>query len=226
MFVPTKPYVIMNKLKTLLFMALICAMNQDAFSQFYALGPQLSRISGGPLIKNFGIHGTAEYMIDEKMGVIGSIGYFLPHKTNSDLTLYARNSQASPSYITINSVDKTSGFQLSILGKRYFGNEYEGEGVGFYGLAGLGLSSFSVRSKLDDYDESTYGDYERSEYESESGTGFTLTFGLGLDLQTDGGTIYFEPQLNIPANRSGDTVIEVEIPATIQFNLGYRILIY
>ncbi len=209
-------------LLTIIFMAVM----QPAFSQFYGAGIQLSRIMGGPLIRNFGIHGTAEYMIDEKMGITGSIGFFLPHKTNSTLTLYARDNFTTPRSIDLACVDKTSGFQINVMGKRYFGNEYEGEGIGFYGLAGIGISSFAVNTKIPDYDESTYGAFERSEYEHESATGFTIGLGLGLDFQTESGSFYFEPTLNLPASTANGSEIEVTIPTTIQFNLGYRLLLY
>lgn len=209
--------------KAILTVLLLSGIQFTYGQEFYGVGGHLSRISGGPVIKNFGIHVSGEYTIDEKMGLIGSLGFFLPHNTNSVLTLPARNSQASPSRIDVNSKDRTSGFQLSLNGKRYFGNEYEGEGLGFYGLFGMGFNAFSVKSKLEDYDESVYGSFERSHYESAKGSGFTLNFGLGLDFQTESGSFYLEPLLNVPANRSGDEAIDVEIPVTFQINLGYRI---
>ena len=216
----------MNRLKTLLFATLFASLVPATTAQFYSFGGQLSRISGGPMIRNFGLHGTAEYMIEEKTGILGSIGYFLPHTTNSTLTLNARNSMATPRYIDVNSKDRTSGFQIALIGKRYFANEYDGEGFGFYGLFGLGFSSFSVNSKLDDYDESTYGAFERSMYEHSNGSGMTFSLGLGFDVQMESGSIYFEPMLNIPGNSTADgEAIAVEIPTTLQFNLGYRFLL-
>ncbi len=212
--------------KSILFLVIFTLGIKTVSAQFYSVGGHLSRISGGSIIKNFGLHASGEYMFDEKTGVVASLGYFLPHTSNSELTLNARSSAAQPQSITINSKDKLTGFQLGIFAKRFFVNEYDEEGFGLYGLAGIGYSAFSIKSKLDNYDEGTYGNFERSQYESEKGSNFTFNLGLGAQIQMSSGLLYFEPVICIPGNSNSDgTAVEVQIPTTIQFNLGYRILL-
>lgn len=209
-----------------LFVCAALALSTNASAQFYSVGGHLSRISGGGVISNIGIHASGDYTFDEKTGVIGSLGYFLPHSSTSQLELNARNSFATPRTITVNSKDKLTGWQIGAMGKRFFVGEYDEEGFGLYGLFGLGFYSFTINSKLDDYDEGTYGNYERSEYEHESGSNFTFGLGLGAQIQTGSGVFFLEPTLNIPGNSDGDgNAVEVEIPTTLQINLGFRYLL-
>lgn len=215
-------FLIVMKNYGILLIMLTFAMATPSEGQFYSAGIQVSSLNRSPMIKNMGVHATLDCDLASRFGIELGLGYYFPHQYSSPIELPSKSGSGS---VTVNSGNKISAIQFTMLAKFYLLNQYSKNNFGLYLLGGVGIIGLTNEAKLGPYDEGQYGRYSRSQYEHRKTTDATYSIGLGFETQGDIGVFYFEPVFNLAAHANVDdgTKVYVRMPNTFQFNLGYRV---
>ena len=206
-------------IKKTITMLFIACLSTSAFAQF-SLGAQFSYVKffGGSEVKNSGLGLQGQYGLSEDKVVYGGFNLYKAYEQKGSFSAQASSNQTSPSTIDVDFTNKIPLTNVYIGFKKYFVGEYDDENFGFYGLLEMGYMGSKYTYDLDDYDDVAYN----LTVEDETVSNFMITLGTGIEKGFDFGYLFSDLKLNIPANQENGEAVEVEIPASFSFNLGYR----
>lgn len=189
-----------------------------------ALGADLSynQYFGAGVGGIMGIGAIGDYGIKEgKYSIRGSFNYLFPKSYSGSVDANALSSATSPQYISVSYTDKLHIMSFNADFKKYFGEGEFKEG-GFYGGLGAGLTFASTAI--------TYGSYDHNEYtvnddgSTQSYTQWMIRGVIGYEKTFDFGGIFGEAVLNVPATHVNGNAVEINIPASVTVQVGYKYL--
>jgi len=145
--------------------------------------------------------------------------YYMPKSNSSATTGYSFSSSTTLSSRAVSVGDKIGFMQFYVGRKRSFVGETDGSFT-LYGIAEFGLLVASISSQYGNFEETLYSVYT-SEFEPM--TQLTIDLGVGVEKELGFGYLFSGLKFNLPANKQGDQIVTVNIPASISFNFGVRI---
>lgn len=209
-------------------LALMLTTSNSYFSQVsFSVGPSLIKPFGLQGV-NPGLHIGVEINDDDFLTLYGRFLYLPATKGDPSITIVSgKDFNVSPYSIEVNSYDKRSLSMLEFGKRYYFGDGYE-SGFGIYGGTTLSLIFNSVRTELDDYDESQYM-YTGSSETNGTILGFGFGINGGLKNSFNFGTLFFDAGINysllqIASNSYASNYMSSDKYRTLNFvfNLGIR----
>lgn len=199
--------------------AVVSFITFQSFSQISGSAhTNYTKYLGGSGYNSIGLGLSGEYSPDEeKSSIRVGFTYGLPSSETYNTYLSSSSSLASGTEISVK--QKTSFMQLALDYKFYLGGNSGYKDGGFYLFGGLGLTFASAKYTPSAYNTDLYYYDDSPERVLQP----ILRFGPGYELPIANGYLYGEGFLNLPANRANGVAIEVNIPAAVGLQIGYRL---
>lgn len=189
-----------------------------SFSQF-SVGAQFSYLRAFGFGGSPGLGLKLDYGQSDKLVFTGGLNFYAPTTLQESTYAYAHSSQTIPSSVKVASEEKATFIHIHGGVKYYFAGDYESS-FGFYGTAGAGIWVIPWSSTVTgEYNQSLY---YGPEDESQTLSGLTIDFGIGLEKGFDFGYIFAEAGLNLKAKTVNGNTISQPIPNFAALNIGYR----
>jgi hypothetical protein len=192
-----------------------------------SLSPQMSyiKLGGDSDVNSLGLGLKIEFGKDGNSVLYGGGNYYLSGKILDITEGLALSSSTSPSYIDIDVVYDINIVHLFLGGKRYLLGNYEEDNFGLYFMVEGGYMLMPITTKLSSYDKTLYAS-SIEDGAKETLSGLTLAGGIGVEKYLGMGFAFAEAKYNFPANQVNGLTVSVDIPSSLNFNVGLRIPFY
>lgn len=181
--------------------------------------------SGTTELKHFGGGISADYEINERTGIYGSMGFFLPQNYEANVTLFAISANTIPYALVVPLDSRISFTRLGIAGKRYFIGRYDGdenERFGFYGTGGFGILFGARTSNIPGYEENLYTSPIQDE-KTAVFVNWIAGLGIGAEYLLGKTYLYLSFISRYTFDEANQTLIKTNIPFMFDYNFGMRI---
>jgi hypothetical protein len=176
---------------------------------------------GGSTIKTPGVGVQLWYDLTDESALRFTFLYNTSATESESLTANAYSSSTTPSSVDVTLTTKTKVMMFNLDARKFFGDG-DNEDGGFYGLIGIGLAIASPTYEFSSYNSSLYSIGFGTGLPESTSQLYIRGF-LGYEKSLDRMKFFGEAGLGIPANKQGDQIVEVNLPAYFNFNIGLRI---